>query len=191
MVAFSSLRAAFSGTKSLLSPSGKGLTNIISKTNGSPVFVRQMGGGGGGKMIIRPSQWEYTQWKDEVHFYTMLALVPMAILVTTINVFIGRAELADVPEEYEPKHWEYHQHPISRFFSKYLYANPQRDYEKMLHLINYENEKRKFRQLEHRVKELMAQRGDYKGWYYIPVNERKTYLAREVADEAKRNSGFR
>jgi len=136
-------------------------------------------------MTIVPSRYEYQRWKDDMHYYFALGLIPMAMVITTVNLFVGKAELVETPEDYDPKHWEYYQHPISRAMSKYCFPPPQKDYEKMLHLINRENEKRKLRLLENRVSELMGSRGDYKGWYYVPTNERRVYLARELNEDRK------
>lgn len=38
----------------------------------------------------------------------MLGAVPCLLLVFFVNLFVGPAELTDIPEEYEPRYWEYH-----------------------------------------------------------------------------------
>merc|ERR1712150_415271 len=75
-------------------------------------------------MVIQPSKYEWTRFKDDLHFYVMLGLVPMGALILYANVFIGPAELSEIPEDYEPKEWEYFQSPIKRWFAKYLYEIP-------------------------------------------------------------------
>merc|ERR1712150_160216 len=75
-------------------------------------------------MEILPSKYEYNHWKDLLHYYVMLAAVPIAAVVFYSNVIIGQAELADIPEGYEPKVWEYHKHPISRFLARYVCEDP-------------------------------------------------------------------
>jgi len=181
MVAFSSLRAAVGGAKSLLAPFRSGVNGALSN---QIVPARQMGGGAN-KMVIKPTNFEWNQYKDDLHFYVVLGLLPIAIVVTTVNIFVGKAELIEIPDGYEPKHWEYYQHPISRFFSKHFYSTPQKGYEKYLHIVNAENEKRKLRLLENKVNQLMGTRGDYKGWFYLPTGERRVYLAREVNEDRK------
>ena len=47
------------------------------------------------------------------------------------------------------------------------------------------------RALEKKVKRLMAERGDYKGWYYVPYgNERHIYVSREKTDSEMASKGF-
>lgn len=50
----------------------------------------------------------YITAKYNQHFYIMLGLVPSLLLIFFVNLFIGPAELTDIPEDYEPRHWEYH-----------------------------------------------------------------------------------
>lgn len=37
----------------------------------------------------------------------MLGVIPITALVLYSNIFIGPSQLAEIPEGYEPKHWEY------------------------------------------------------------------------------------
>lgn len=67
-----------------------------------------MGHGGPRKMVITPSRWQWHKYKDMLHFYTMLGLIPLGSLVFLINVFVGPAKLAPIPEDYTPKNWEYY-----------------------------------------------------------------------------------
>jgi len=134
-------------------------------------------GGGSRKMVLTPSRFEWTEFKDNAHFYLMLGIVPIATLILLVNVFIGSCELREIPDNYEPKHWEYFKHPIEQWFSRYVYDHPAKEYEKMLHQLNVESRKREFRALEKKVRRLMAERGDYKGWYYLPVNAERVYKA--------------
>lgn len=60
-------------------------------------------------MNIRETKWQWTKFKDLVHFYVLVGVIPLTLFVTFINVFIGPAKLAPIPEGYRPKHWEYHQ----------------------------------------------------------------------------------
>lgn len=60
-----------------------------------------------------------------VHFYLMIGLIPVGAIIFYTNVFIGPAQLTPIPQGYEPKHWEYHRHPITRFIARYIHNNPQ------------------------------------------------------------------
>ena len=71
-------------------------------------FVREMSGGHA-TFQIKPSRWSWNKFKDLLHFYTMVAVIPATIAITCINVFIGPAKLAEIPEGYIPQAHEYHQ----------------------------------------------------------------------------------
>ncbi|TGZ72138.1 hypothetical protein CRM22_002256 [Opisthorchis felineus] len=81
---------------------------------------------------VKPSEFLNARALDTLHFYAMLGLVPCLVLVFLVNMFVGPAELTDIPEGYEPRHWEYHKHPISRFIAKYMSPHPQKVYESFL-----------------------------------------------------------
>lgn len=55
----------------------------------------------------------------------MVGLIPVGAIIFYTNVFIGPAQLTPIPDGYEPKHWEYHRHPITRFIARYIHNNPQ------------------------------------------------------------------
>lgn len=59
-------------------------------------------------MAIRPSRYQWNKFKDMVHFYLMAGLIPVTAIIFCCNVFIGPAQLQPIPEDYVPKHWEYH-----------------------------------------------------------------------------------
>ena len=60
-------------------------------------------------LVIRPSNFQWHKTKDYFHLYFLLGAIPMGIVITLINVFIGPATLEEIPEGYVPKEWEYHQ----------------------------------------------------------------------------------
>lgn len=55
-----------------------------------------------------PSRWQWNKFKDYFHFYLMAGLIPAGAIVTYANVIVGPATLSEIPEDYEPKHWEYY-----------------------------------------------------------------------------------
>lgn len=68
-------------------------------------------------------QWH--KFKDMFHYYAMVGLIPAGLIIFYANVFIGPAQLEPIPDGYNPKHWEYHRHPITRFIARYIHTNPQ------------------------------------------------------------------
>lgn len=67
-----------------------------------------MSGHGPRTMVIQPTRFQWNKFKDNLHFYTLLAVIPIGCLVFFVNVFIGPATLTPIPEGYEPKHWEFY-----------------------------------------------------------------------------------
>lgn len=57
---------------------------------------------------MQPSRFQWHKFKDLLHFYAMLGILPLGAIAFYVNVFIGPATLAEIPEGYVPKHWEYH-----------------------------------------------------------------------------------
>uniref|UniRef100_A0A6M2E217 NADH dehydrogenase [ubiquinone] 1 beta subcomplex subunit 5, mitochondrial n=1 Tax=Xenopsylla cheopis TaxID=163159 RepID=A0A6M2E217_XENCH len=115
----------------------------------------------------------------------MVGLIPVGILVFCVNVFVGPATLTEIPEGYVPKHWEYHRHPITRFIARYIHPSPQQEYEKYMHLLYEENEKKQLRILTEQINNKMYQRQDYYGSYYQPVTAKYIRISKEYADISK------
>lgn len=59
-------------------------------------------------MPIVPSRFQWKKTKDLIHFYFMLGVIPMSLVIFYANVYIGPAKLVELPKDYVPKHWEYH-----------------------------------------------------------------------------------
>ncbi|CAG5127987.1 unnamed protein product [Candidula unifasciata] len=148
-------------------------------------------GGHANQIPLIPSQFQWTRFKDDFHFYLLLGLVPMFSLITYANIFIGPAELSDIPEGYEPKEWEYYKSPIKRWFAKYVYNEPQKDYEKTMHYLHQQREARYWRMLEKKVRQLQSDRQDYKGWYWVPFDKSVADEGKASAEEALRFQGAR
>lgn len=66
--------------------------------------------------------------------------------------------------------------------ARYIYPTPQQEYEKHLHVIYVENEKRQLRFLEERVKELIRQRRDYEAYWYHPVTAKNLRISRDATN---------
>ncbi|CAG7834329.1 unnamed protein product [Allacma fusca] len=116
-------------------------------------------------MTITPSRYNWQQYKDQLHFYIFLGVIPLSVLVFLVNVFVGPATLQEIPEGYTPKHYEYSPHPVTRFLARYYYWNPQENYERNLHYIKEQDEIRKMRLMTWKVRDLMRDRGDYPNFF--------------------------
>ncbi|XP_022822653.1 NADH dehydrogenase [ubiquinone] 1 beta subcomplex subunit 5, mitochondrial [Spodoptera litura] len=133
--------------------------------------------------VLQPSRWQWHKFKDMFHFYTMLGLIPVTAIIFYTNVFIGPAQLTPIPEGYEPKHWEYHRHPITRFIARYIHQSPQEDYEKFLHFLDEEKQKQKIRKLEKEIVKKMAENHDYQAYYYKPMVNKYLRINKKTGEE--------
>uniref|UniRef100_A0A2M4ACR1 NADH dehydrogenase [ubiquinone] 1 beta subcomplex subunit 5, mitochondrial n=1 Tax=Anopheles triannulatus TaxID=58253 RepID=A0A2M4ACR1_9DIPT len=157
---------------------------LLEASKNALVSTRSMSGGHGPKnFTITPSRFQWHKFKDLFHYYIMIGLIPVGAVVFYTNVFVGPATLTETPADYQPKHWEYYRHPISRFISRYILPSPQQEYEKMLHHLHEENEKAMIRALEKQVREKMAERNDYQSYYYRPAVGKYHRVAKEAAEE--------
>lgn len=134
-------------------------------------------------MVITPSRFQWRKFKDAFHFYVMLGVIPLGLLVSYTNIFIGPAELSEIPEGHHPEQWEYYRHPIQRFIARYLVKSDQEQYEKYLHWVCEKEEARQMRLLETKIRAHMSERGDYKGWYYRPITGKYHRIVREESDK--------
>ncbi|KAK3912908.1 NADH dehydrogenase [ubiquinone] 1 beta subcomplex subunit 5, mitochondrial [Frankliniella fusca] len=130
---------------------------------------RQMSGGGHNRFQIQPTRWQWTKFKDLVHFYTMVAVIPLGLISLYCNIFIGPAQLAPIPEGYTPKEWEYYSHPVTRFFKTFM-ESEQEAYEKHMHVLWDQYDASEFKRIDKEVTALIQSRGDYQKYYYFPAS---------------------
>ncbi len=143
-------------------------------------------------MKIQPSQYMWNGFKDKLHFYLLLGIVPLALITTYANVFIGQATLTEIPEGYTPHYWEYYkvcsssppifvvithtffsltsQSPITRFLAKYFLYDKSLDYETHVARVTEDSEIIILRKIERELKAMMATKSDNKAWYYMAQN---------------------
>ncbi|CAN7986350.1 unnamed protein product [Ixodes hexagonus] len=144
-----------------------------------------------GHMQIKPSRFSWNLFKDHLHFYLLLGIIPISTFIFLVNVFVGPPQLADIPEGYEPKYWEYYNHPIKQWIARYFCRNPQENYEKKMCVLQTEYEKAQLRQVTglqtrkrtNKLKILMEERGDYQAWYYVPYDSKYAKFYKEKQEE--------
>ncbi|KAK6632958.1 hypothetical protein RUM43_012701 [Polyplax serrata] len=119
---------------------------------------------------------------DMLVLYFYMGCIPIGLIVAYCNIFIGSAQLREIPEGYQPKHWEYYEHPIERFFAKYVTFSPQELHERNMHTLFLQNEKTMIRKLEAKVQNLVKERQDFQAWYFEGAN---TKYVRQFEHEAE------
>jgi len=119
-----------------------------------------------------PGQWVWLRLKDHYYFYFFIGWGIMWGIIFGVHILMGPNELVDVPEGYEPHFWEYEKHPITQLIMKYQVRPPQKDHEMTMHSLGAEQIRIAQRITENRVRRLMYERGDYRGWYYRPIVSR-------------------
>ncbi|XP_022343602.2 NADH dehydrogenase [ubiquinone] 1 beta subcomplex subunit 5, mitochondrial-like [Crassostrea virginica] len=103
--------------------------------------------------------------RDHIILYFWIAAAPVS-LMTMYNMYIGPAELKDIPEGYEPRHWEYYRTPAQRFAHKWIFSSYEQGYEKNLHVIDQKLRKAYSKRRHKIVDQHMRYNFEYKGWYY-------------------------
>lgn len=191
MVVLSVLGAAKTSCKVLANTSLRSIASSIKNGQRQEALqlIRRMGSER--TMQPTPSRFEYNRFKDHLHFYVLLGVIPLTIATTYINLTYGESQLVDIPEDYEPKYWEYQKHPVSRFFARTFMQNPQQSYEMRLHHLKTEEDSLKHRAMEIKVKELIKERGDYRSWYYLPYSADGVYRGRQEEETLSETNATR
>merc|ERR1712106_1313847 len=146
------------------------LRTILKPGTIKPLVQNQVRNGGHYNVHIRPSRWVWDKFKDDLHWYFMLA---------------------PIPEGYHPTEEEYHRHPISRFIMKHFKHGIQENFEVHLHGMWELGKISEMRQLKAEGKRQMAIHGDYKGWYHRQDIAHYSRVKRESNENSMRGGGHK
>lgn len=97
------------------------LPRIKTKFSFFVLAARGMSDHGPKTMAMIPTRFQWHKFKDLFHFYVLAGLIPLGALSFYTNVFIGPAELTEIPEDYVPKHWEYYRVRLSHIIDLSLF----------------------------------------------------------------------
>ncbi|KAF2356733.1 NADH:ubiquinone oxidoreductase NDUFB5/SGDH subunit [Trinorchestia longiramus] len=140
-------------------------------------------------MVITPSRWQWHKFKDMLHFYVMVGVIPLGLLTLYANIFIGPSTLKPIPEGYHPGEEEYYRHPITRFITKYLVLPYQELYERKMHVMFAEDEMAQMRLIEKKIKALIHERDDVQGYTFRPIMTKYHKAIREEYESMRHNVG--
>lgn len=132
-------------------------------------------------MDIEPSNYGWKHMKDMIHLYTMISIVPLAVITTIINIR-ANPELTEIPEGYQPRYWEYYKHPIARFVARHFF-NPM-EYEYELHIANcqYQAESAIMQKIIQNADKSMRFYNDHRSIYFRPAYAEWFRIGRDDAE---------
>lgn len=130
-------------------------------------------------MEITPSDLEWKFTKNVLHFWFIIAVVPLSVFLAIINTR-ANPELSEIPEGYEPRHWEYYKHPITRFMARYVFNPLELDHEVKMARKEKESESAILRKIHAEVKKTMSFYNDHRSSAFIGYLGDSKRIARDV-----------
>lgn len=127
---------------------------------------------------IKPSMWSFKYHKNWIHFYTLVTIVPLTVFTTILHIRANPV-LSEVPEGYEPRHWEYHKMPIARFMDRYILPLPEEDWEMLINKQAVEAEVKVLKTLLRNVERVQQFYQDHRSRYFRPFHAEKYRRARD------------
>ena len=124
--------------------------------------------GGHNTMMIKPTAYDSRFLRNWWHFYVLLIGIPTAVITVIINIR-ANPELIEIPEGYEPRHWEYYKHPVSRWVAKNMYYPMELEHELIMAHQEYKSEAKILRKLASKVDRVMRFYNDHRSKYFTPA----------------------
>lgn len=118
-------------------------------------------------MVIEPSSYQWKKFKDACHFYFLMGTIPITVIISIISVR-SNPELSEIPEGYEPRHWEYYKHPLTRFTARYLFQTAELDHEMSMALCEDESENNMLKRVTRKADRVMKFYNDHRSQYFRP-----------------------
>uniref|UniRef100_S4R9X9 NADH dehydrogenase [ubiquinone] 1 beta subcomplex subunit 5, mitochondrial n=1 Tax=Petromyzon marinus TaxID=7757 RepID=S4R9X9_PETMA len=164
----SSAASATSPLRCLLGRVPAELTVCVVRVSG---HVRYSSGSSKRLFFIEPTKYFDNRFLNLTIFYLALTGVPAAIIITYINVFVGEAKLAEIPEGYIPENYEYHKCKLEHWETKVVEHGDISEYEILLSKVFLKTAGPKLKgAIEAKARRLMRDRGDGP-WSVMPVQD--------------------
>lgn len=145
--------------------------NVLNGIGKLPNINAVRAGGHEHLFVVRQGQLIINRMKDIWHFYFVgLGVIPYMILLTCVHTIYGKCELTDYPKEGPPpRYWQFEKTPFKQFMCQLIGESDMECFERNLSYFERCNILDRWRREEERVKHLIGERWDYKGYYYQPV----------------------
>ena len=130
----------------------------------------------GRTMAIEGTSYNWYKTLDMIHFYAWIGILTTFPIIIYVNLTHAPAELADIPEGYEPQYWEYERHPIRRFLAKHLYGDYRVHYERHLTEHYLDREEEFMYRFKDRIENVMRKKQDSASWFYVPIDQAPTRI---------------